>query len=168
MFIAEQRFNKRCSRYIQQLEIKLTCYIKMKTLSRDNANNRYEKKTFKTVSSSPSDCRRYEIREDQIRRQIRGKRSRTEIREETSSAKNQKKKRERRRASQVASSGRCDFRVIVIAIVNNLSNKPFRLIPNPLTVTEPRTRDNMLINESIKQYRKQKMQGTKPKRLRDV
>jgi hypothetical protein len=51
--------------------------------------------------------------------------------EETSSDKNQKMKRERRRTSQVASSGRHYFRVIVIVIVNELSKKQVHLIRNP-------------------------------------
>jgi hypothetical protein len=63
--------------------------------------------------------------------------------EETSSDKNEKTKRERRGTSEVASSGRRYFRLIVIEIVKELSNKQLRLIQNPrLFVTEPRTRDN--------------------------
>jgi hypothetical protein len=62
---------------------------------------------------------RAEIGEDQIS----GEWSRAEIREETSSAKNQKTKRERGRISQVASSGRRYFRLIINVIVNELSNK---------------------------------------------
>jgi hypothetical protein len=41
-----------------------------------------ETKLFKEASSSPSDCRRYEIREDQIRRQIGEDQIRRQIRED--------------------------------------------------------------------------------------
>jgi hypothetical protein len=64
--------------------------------------------------------------------------------EETSSAKNQKTERERQRTSQVASSGRRYFRVTVIVLVNDLSNKQLRLIRNPLiSCRVTRIRDNI-------------------------
>jgi hypothetical protein len=43
--IARQRL-KRCPRYNQYLEIKPTCYLKMKTRSHDNADNRYGSETL--------------------------------------------------------------------------------------------------------------------------
>jgi hypothetical protein len=52
--------------------------------------------------------------------------------EETSSVKNQKTKRERRRTSQVASSGRRYFTVTVSVIVNELSNKQLHRSPEPI------------------------------------
>jgi hypothetical protein len=63
--------------------------------------------------------------------EIREDRSGNEIREGTSSAKNQKTKRERRRTSLVASPVRRDFRVIAVVIVNELPNKQHHLIRNP-------------------------------------
>jgi hypothetical protein len=75
-----------------------------------------ETKPFENVSSSPSDCN--------------DRRS-----EKTSSEADQRRpdqrSDQRRRTSQVISSGRRNFRVIVSVIVNELSNKQLHLIRNP-------------------------------------
>jgi DNA-binding transcriptional regulator YdaS (Cro superfamily) len=80
-----------------------------------------------------SEKTRAEVRSDKTRAETRSEANGAVLRaEETSSAKKQKMKRERRRASQVASSGKRYFRVILIIIVNALSNKHLHLIRNPL------------------------------------
>jgi hypothetical protein len=109
------------------------------------AEVRPEENRVQVRSERRSDQRRIENRLDKRRPERRadqrGIDDRSEIRsgnrseangaelraEETNSAKNQEMT-----ASQVASAGRRYFRVIVIVIVNDLSNKQLRLIRNPI------------------------------------